>query len=412
MLTALEVKNAKSKEKPYKLTDGQGLFLYVTPKGKKTWRYRFVIAGTESTFVLGEYPVLTLEKARIERAAAREMVKAGKNPGKERRLKKEAVQQTKEIEEIKIENSFEVVAREWHLNQSGRWAKGHAQAILTTLERDVFPVIGNIQIDQITPPMILKILRTIEARGALVIASKVLQRITAVFRYAVQTGKATYNPASEMRGVIQARKVQHHPMIQPDELQDFLRNLTTADIHPTTKLAIQFTILTAARSGEVRGAIWKEIDLEKKLWSIPAKRMKMQSPHAVPLSNEALAILNRVKILYGNSHYIFPGIHYPNGPLSENTMLFALYRMGLHSKATMHGFRALFSTIANEAGFNPDAIERQLAHREKNAVRAAYHRSEYLQERMKIMQWWADHLRHLEHGPDIIPIGRKEVAEK
>jgi integrase len=412
MLTALEVKNAKPKEKPYKLTDGHGLFLYVAPSGKKTWRYRFVIAGTESTFVLGEYPVLSLEKARIERALAREMVKAGKNPSEERRSKKNEDQRSKKIEQVKIENSFTAVALEWHQNQRDRWAKGHAQAILTTLERDVFPAIGDTQIDQITPPMILQILRTIEARGALVIASKVLQRITAVFRYAVQTGRATYNPASEMRGVVKARKVQHHPMIQPDELPDFLRNLTTADIHTTTKLAIQFTILTAARSGEVRGATWSEIDLEKNLWSIPAKRMKMQMPHTIPLSLAAISILNRVKLLYGDSLYVFPGIHFPNGPLSENTMLFAMYRMGYHSKATMHGFRALFSTIANEAGFHPDAIERQLAHREKNAVRAAYHRSEYLPERMKMMGWWADHLRHLEHGAEIIPIGRKTIAEK
>jgi len=412
MLTALEVKNAKPKEKPYKLTDGHGLFLYVAPSGKKTWRYRFVIAGTESTFVLGEYPVLSLEKARIERAAAREMVKAGKNPSEERRSKKNEDQRSKKNEQVKIENSFTAVALEWHQNQRDRWAKGHAQAILTTLERDVFPAIGDTQIDQITPPMIIQILRTIEKRGALVIASKVLQRITAVFRYAVQTGRATYNPASEMRGVVKARKVQHHPMIQPDELPDFLRNLTTSDIHTTTKLAIQFTILTAARSGEVRGATWSEIDLEKNLWSIPAKRMKMQMPHTIPLSLAAISILNRVKLLYGDSLYVFPGIHFPNGPLSENTMLFAMYRMGYHSKATMHGFRALFSTIANEAGFHPDAIERQLAHREKNAVRAAYHRSEYLPERMKMMQWWADHLRHLEHGAEIIPIGRKEAAGK
>jgi integrase len=386
MLTALEVKNAKPKEKPYKLTDGQGLFLYVSPSGKKTWRYRFVIAGSESTFVLGEYPILTLEKARIERAAAREMVKAGKNPAEERKLKKEAAQQAKESEKIKRENSFEAVALEWHLNQRGRWAKGHAQAILTTLDRDVFPVIGEIQIDQITPPMILQILRAIEARGALVIASKVLQRMTAVFRYAVQTGRATFNPATEMRGVVKARKVQHHPMIQPDELSVFLRTLTNADIHNTTKLAIQFTILTAARSGEVRGATWNEFDLKKNLWTIPASRMKMRMPHTVPLSITAISILNRVKILYGDSHFVFPGIHRLQGPLSENTMLFAMYRMGYHSKATMHGFRALFSTIANEAGFHPDAIERQLAHREKNAVRAAYHRSEYLPERMKIIQ--------------------------
>ena len=412
MLTALEVKNAKPKEKPYKLTDGKGLFLHIAPSGNKTWRYRFTIAGTESTFVLGEYPVLTLEKARIERSAAREMVKAGKNPSEERRVQKREVRRGKEIEQTSIENSFKAITHEWHSNQRDRWAKGHAQAILTTLERDVFPFIGDTPIDQITPPMILQILRAIETRGALVIASKVLQRMTAVFRYAVQTGQATYNPATEMRGVVKARKVQHHPMIQPDELPDFLRNLATADIHTTTKLAIQFTILTAARSGEVRGATWNEIDLEKNLWAIPAERMKMQMPHTIPLSLAAFSILTRVKLLYGDSCYVFPGIHFPTKSLSENTMLYAMYRMGYHGKATMHGFRALFSTIANEKGFNPDAIERQLAHRGKNAVRAAYHRSEYLPERMKMMQWWADHLRHLEHGAEIIPIGRKEVAGK
>lgn len=417
MLTALEVKNAKPKEKPYKLPDGKGLYLYVSPSGKKTWRYRFTTAtGTESTFVMGEYPVLTLEKARAERAAAREMVKAGINPGEERRTKKleaqQAKREAKEIEKKETENSFEAIALEWHLNQRDRWAKGHAQAILTTLERDVFPTIGSTVIDQITPPMVLDIVRSIEARGALVIASKVLQRMTAVFRYAVQTGRVTYNPAADMRGVIKARKVQHHPMIQPEELPDFLKNLTSANIHITTKLAIQFTILTAARSGEVRGATWNEIDLDKNLWSIPAERMKMQMPHTVPLSLAAVSILNRVKLLYGDSHFVFPGIHFPDKGLSENTMLFAMYRMGYHSKATMHGFRALFSTIANEAGFNPDAIERQLAHREKNTVRAAYHRSEYLPERMKMMQWWADHLRHLEHGAEIIPIGRKVEGGK
>jgi integrase len=245
-----------------------------------------------------------------------------------------------------------------------------------------------------------------------VIATKILQRMTAVFRYAVQTGRATYNPASEMRGVVKARKVQHHPMIQPDELPDFLRNLATADIHTVTKLSIQFTILTAARSGEVREATWSEIDLEKNLWSIPAKRMKMQMPHTIPLSLSAISILNRVKILYGDNQLLFPSTQAPDKPLSENTMLYALYRMGYHSRATMHGFRALFSTIANEAGFHPDAIERQLAHREKNAVRAAYHRSEYLPERTRMMGWWADHLRHLEHGAEIIPIGRKTIAEK
>lgn len=397
MLTAIQARNAKGKEKPYKLNDGKGLFLHIATSGKKTWRYRYELPpGKESTFVIGEYPVLSLEGARAERVALREMVKAGINPAEARRHEKQAVIEAQEEAKKEVENSFEAIALDWHWHQKDRWTAGHAEAVIKCLQRYAFESFGGLQVDRVTPPMVLEVIRDIEAKGSLEMASKTLQRIGAVFRFAIQTGRATYNPAADMRGALKAKKVEHHKMISPDELPEFLKSLTAGDIHTTTKSAIQFTILTAARSGEVRGAIWKEIDLEKRLWSIPAERMKMRSPHTVPLSQQALAILNRMKIFHGDGGLVFPGIHYPEKPLSENTMLYALYRIGYHSKATMHGFRALFSTIANEAGFNPDAIERQLAHREKNAVRAAYHRSEYMPERIKMMQWWADHLQNLE----------------
>ena len=397
MLTAIQARNAKGKEKPYKLNDGKGLFLHIATSGKKTWRYRYELPpGKESTFVIGEYPVLSLEGARAERVALREMVKAGINPAEARRHEKQAVIEAQEEAKKEVENSFEAIALDWHWHQKDRWTAGHAEAVIKCLQRYAFESFGGLQVDRVTPPMVLEVIRDIEAKGSLEMASKTLQRIGAVFRFAIQTGRATYNPAADMRGALKAKKVEHHKMISPDELPEFLKSLTAGDIHTTTKSAIQFTILTAARSGEVRGAIWKEIDLEKRLWSIPAERMKMRSPHTVPLSQQALAILNRMKIFHGDGGLVFPGIHYPEKPLSENTMLYALYRIGYHSKATMHGFRALFSTIANEAGFNPDAIERQLAHREKNAVRAAYHRSEYMPERIKMMQWWADCLQKLE----------------
>lgn len=397
MLTAIQARNAKGKEKPYKLNDGKGLFLHIATSGKKTWRYRYELPpGKESTFVIGEYPVLSLEGARAERVALREMVKAGINPAEARRHEKQAVIEAQEEAKKEVENSFEAIALDWHWHQKDRWTAGHAEAVIKCLQRYAFESFGGLQVDRVTPPMVLEVIRDIEAKGSLEMASKTLQRIGAVFRFAIQTGRATYNPAADMRGALKAKKVEHHKMISPDELPEFLKSLTAGDIHTTTKSAIQFTILTAARSGEVRGAIWKEIDLEKRLWSIPAERMKMRSPHTVPLSQQALAILNRMKIFHGDGGLVFPGIHYPEKPLSENTMLYALYRIGYHSKATMHGFRALFSTIANEAGFNPDAIERQLAHREKNAVRAAYHRSEYMPERIKMMQWWADYLQKLE----------------
>ena len=397
MLTAIQARNAKAKEKPYKLNDGKGLFLHIATSGKKTWRYRYELPpGKESTFVIGEYPVLSLEGARAERVALREMVKAGINPAEARRHEKQAVIEAQEEAKKEVENSFEAIALDWHRHQKDRWTADHAEAVIKCLQRYAFESFGGLQIDRITPPMVLEVIRDIEAKGSLEMASKTLQRIGAVFRFAIQTGRATYNPAADMRGALKAKKVEHHKMISPDDLPEFLKALTAGDIHTTTKSGIQFTILTAARSGEVRGAIWKEIDLEKRLWSIPAERMKMRSPHTVPLSQQALAILNRAKILHGDGGLVFPGIHYPEKPLSENTMLYALYRIGYHSQATMHGFRALFSTIANEVGFNPDAIERQLAHREKNTVRAAYHRSEYMPERVKMMQWWADHLQNLE----------------
>jgi integrase len=392
MLSAIQVRNAKPKAKPYKITDGKGLFLHIAVSGKKTWRYRYELAGTESTFVIGEYPMVTLEAARAERMSLRELVRAGINPADQRRRERLDQIKAKEAEKLSRENTFEAIAREWHHLQRDRWTKEHSNSVIATLKHDVFPIIGDMPVDQVDPPRILEVIRAIEKRGAIEIAKKTLQRLSAVFRYAVQTGRATFNPASDMKGVLKSRKVKHHSMIKPEELPDFLDALRVSDIHTTTKLAIQFTILTASRSGEVRGATWDEIEIEKQLWSIPAKRMKMKSPHTIPLSSYAMAIINRLKILYGDSGLIFPGIHYPEKPLSENTMLYALYRIGYHSKATMHGFRALFSTICNESGFNPDAIERQLAHRESNSVRAAYHRSEYLPERIEMMEWWAKYL--------------------
>ena len=410
MLTAIEVRNAKPKDKPYKMTDGRGLFLHIATSGKKTWRYRFTLAGTESVFVLGEYPALSLEAARVQLATVREKVKAGINPAAERRQEKQATIQEQAERKALAKNSFEAIALEWHRQKKDTWSDTHAEQTLLFLQREVFPAIGPLQVDKITPPMVLQVLREIEARDALEIARKSLQRMNSVFRYAVQTGRATFNPAADMKGVRKTRKVKNHAMIDPAELPALLQALTASDLHTTTRLALQFTLLTAARTGEVRFATWPEIDLEKRLWSIPAERMKMQRPHVVPLSTGALAILKRAKILYGDSGYIFPGAKGPAKPFSENTMLYALYRIGYKDKATPHGFRALFSTIANEAGFNPDAIERQLAHQEKSAVRGAYNRGVYLKERAELMQWWSDHLHHLEHGADIVPIGRRKAA--
>lgn len=400
-LTVVKIRAAKPKAKPYKLADGHGLYFHVAKSGKRTWRYRYKIAGKESTFTLGEYPLLSLEQARNARMEARELVKDGKNPAHERRAERKTTIKKEESTRKVKENTFESIALEWVDLQRERWSEPHANAVLATLKADAFPILGSLPVDTITPPMVLQVVRNIESRGSLEVAHKVLQRISATFRYAVQTGKSTYNPAAEMKGVLMSRKVAHMTALTFDDLPDFLKNLTNGDIHVTTKLALQFTILTAARSGETRGATWDEINLEEKLWKIPAERMKMDSPHTVPLSKQAVAILERVGKLYGKTGFVFPGIRQGSTQLSNNTMLYALYRLGYHSKATVHGFRATFSTIANESGFEGDVIEKALAHEQRNRVRAAYHRSEYLEQRRELMQWWGDLLQQLEYGAEI-----------
>ncbi len=396
-LTAVQIRQAKPKDKPYKLPDGQGLYFHVAKSGKSTWRYRFRVDGKESTCVLGEYPDMSLEQARKARAEARELVKAGKNPSHERQKEKQEVIEQQKAEREAAANSFEAVAREWMERQQERWSRGHARAVLGTLERDAFPFIGDCPVDAVTPPMVLEIAKNIEKRGALEIARQLLQRMNAVFRYAVQSGKATYNPAADMQGVLKSRKVVHRAALSSDELPEFMQSLMRADIDIATKLALQFTILTAARSGETRGATWAEINLDAALWRIPGARMKMDSPHTVPLSRQAVAVLERAGRLYGREGLIFPGRDGVK-PLSENTMLYALYRMGYHSKATVHGFRAVFSTMANEKGFDGDVIEKALAHEQRNKVRAAYHRSEYLEQRRELMQWWGDLLQEMEYA--------------
>lgn len=301
----MQVRNAKPKASAYKLTDGHGMHLHVSPSGKKSWRYRYRIDGKESTYTLGEYPDKTLEKAREARVEARNLVRLGKNPARERKKVRQAIVQEERAEREKSKNTFESIALEWIEQQRGRWSKGHANAVLATLQADVFPSIGRLPVDTIQPPMVLLILRSIESRGALEIASKVLQRMNAVFRYAVQTGRATYNPAADMKGVLKAKKAVHMAALSREELPQFLRDLVTGDIHTTTRLALQFLILTATRSGEVRGATWDEIDLGNRLWVIPAERMKMDSQHKVPLSKQAVSILGRLKRMHGCEGFVF-----------------------------------------------------------------------------------------------------------
>jgi len=399
-LTDTRIKGCKPKNKPYRLFDGGGLYLEVQPNKSKYWRLKYRFAGKERLYAIGSYPETSLAEARDEAEAARKLVKAGINPVAHRK--------TQRIETQKAgANTFERLAREWIDYQGGRWKEGHKSDVENSLVNDVFPFIGYRPINDIKPPEVLAVIRSIEHRGALVTASKVLQRCAAVFRYAVQVGRCTYNPAGDMRGVLKQKKVEHRAALTADDLPDFLRAVDKYNGDMQTINALKLLMLTVVRTGELRGAEWSEFDLDNAIWRIPANRMKMKTEHLVPLSSQAVAVLREQHKLTGQYPLVFPSRSNVTKPMSENTILFALYRMGYRSRATGHGFRATASTILNEQGWKADVIERQLAHAERNKVRAAYHRSEYLQERKKMMQHWADYLDSLHSGAKVISIKTK-----
>ena len=378
------VRNAKPKDKKFKLFDGEGLYLEVLPTGGKYWRMKYRFAGKEKCLALGVYPYVTLADARERRTQARRVLAAGNDPVE---TKKEA----KRLLIQKHENTFEVVAREWHENRLSKWTPEHAKKILKRLVTHVFPTLGKRPIADITTSELLSVMRKIEEHGA-EIAHRLLQVCGQVFTYAVVTQRVSINPAISLRGALKPVVKNNHTYLKLNELPEYLKKLEAYDGALQTKLAMKFLLLTFVRTKELRGAAWSEIDSDEAEWRIPAERMKMREPHIVPLSRQAIAILNELKPITGNRQHVFPNQHKPSGQMSENTILYALYRMGYHSRATGHGFRSTASTILNENDFPPDVIERQLAHSEHDKVRAAYNHAQYLPERRKMMQWWADYL--------------------
>ena len=384
-LSDAKARNAKPKTKPYKIADGEGLFLFVMPSGSKYWRLKYFFAGKEKMLALGVYPEITLADARERRAQARKALAAGNNPG-------EAKKEAKRVATLKSANAFEVVAREWFEKRKHEWASSSADTMLARLEQHILPKLGQRPIADITAPEVLAVLRGVEEKGTLETARRVMQMCGQIFSYAIATGRAERNPVPDLRGALKTPVAKHHSFLQAGDLPLYLEKLESYDGHPQTKLALRLLLLTFVRTNELRGAQWAEIDWDKAEWRIPAERMKMKELHIVPLSRQATATLRELQKLTGNGDYLFPNQHNPSTFMSENTMLYALYRMGYHSRATGHGFRSTASTILNEHGFRADVIERQLAHAERNKVRAAYNHAQYLPERRKMMQWWADYL--------------------
>lgn len=401
-LTDTAVRNAKPKAKPYKLADERSMFLLVSPAGAKWWRYKYRFGGKEKMLSLGVYPDVGLAAARDKREEARKLLAAGVDPSQNRRAQRAA-----QVE--RATNSFETVAREWHTARLDQWTEGHADRILARLENDVFPWIGGRPVAEVSPPELLAVLRRIESRGANETAHRVHQICGQVFRYAVATARAGRDPSADLRGALQPVTGSHHAAItDPAGIGALLRDLDGYSGSFVTKCALRLAPLLFVRPGELRKAEWSEFDIEKKEWRIPAEKMKSRETHIVPLSSQALAILAELRPLTGQGPHLFPSVRTSARPMSDNTVNAALRRMGYtRDEMTGHGFRTIASTLLNEHGWHRDAIERQLAHGERDQVRAAYNYAEHLPERRKMMQWWADHLAGLAAGGNVIPLPRK-----
>ena len=391
LLADLQIRRAKPSAKPYKLVDGKGLYLLVHPNGSKYWRLKYRIAGKEKLLAIGVYDEVSLGGARKARDAARALVHEGRDPVIER-------QQRKAENLAALGTTLEVVAREWIAANADRWSPAHLKKVRGILENNLFPALGSLPVNAITSRMLLTVLRKIEERDALEIAFRVRQWSSAVFRYAIVTDRVRENPAAALRDALKTRTPESHASLGHDEIGEFARKVEGYDGQPATRFGLKLLALTFVRPGELRAAEWSEFDLAAAEWRIPGERMKMRAPHIVPLSRQAFGILGQLREVTGHSSWLFPNERRPETYASENTFLYALYRLGYHGRATGHGFRASASTILNELGYHADVIERQLAHAERNKIRAAYNKAEYLPERRALMQEWADLLDLLKRG--------------
>lgn len=425
-LTDSQIRNAKPlPEKSIKLTDGGGLYLEVRTTGAKLWRYRYRIAGKENVFAVGEYAqapsgeckeqtqsrrnagMLTLAEARVLREEWRALVKQGIHPAHYR-------QAARMEQSARNANTFEAVAREWIAKKKPTWTPYYLRQVERFLEADVLPYVGNLPIRNVTAAHLLEIVRRVEGRGAETVALLVRQWSSAIFRYAVATLRADIDPAAALRGAIHRPKVVHRKPMTREQVADFVTALEGYAGYRTTVIALRLMLLTFVRTVELRGAQWDEIDLDRAEWRIPAERMKMREPHIVPLSRQAVELLRELHTYTGGRGMLFPNYRNPKTCMTATTLNRALERMGFNGKDSIgfsaHGFRATASTILNEIGFRPDVIERQLAHAERNKVRASYNQAEYLEERRAMMQQWADLTEEMAKDDDKVTPIKKAAA--
>jgi integrase len=411
MLTETKIRTFKPAEKPVRLSDERGLYLEMTPNGGRWWRLRYRFGGKEKLISLGTYPDTGLKAARERRDAARKLLEAGVDPSEARRAVKASNSQG-------TTNSFEAVAREWHTTvHVAQVSSGHATRTLIRLEQDAFPWLGRLPIGEIKAPQLLQTMRRVEARGAIETAHRVLQACGQVFRYAIATGRAERDPTPDLRGALKPVLVQHMAAItDPQRVGELLRAIEGYKGMPITRAALQLAPLVFVRPGELRKAEWSEFDLDAAMWRIPAARMKRTkqeklsgAAHVVPLSRQALEVVRELQPLTGRGRYLFPSPRTGERPMSDNGVLSALRRMGFPSdEMSGHGFRAMARTLlAERLNVDEAVIEAQLAHAVKDALGRAYNRTEFLEQRRKMLQTWADYLGKLREGAEIVPIKRK-----
>ncbi|SLO45813.1 tyrosine-type recombinase/integrase [Klebsiella pneumoniae] len=384
-LNARQVDAAKPREKAYQLADGAGLYPEVVPSGSRYWRMKYRFNGKEKRLAFGVYPAVSLAQARALRDEAKKKLAEGIDPSF-------AKKEEKLVRDVRLHNTFQAVALEWHGTKVSRWSEGYASDIIEAFNKDIFPYIGQQPVNEIKPLVLLNVLRRMESRGATEKAKKVRQRCSEVFRYAIVTGRAEYNPAADLTSAMSGHESKHYPFLTVEELPDFFKALSGYTGSPLIVLAARLLILTGVRTGELRGAFWSEFDLEKAVWEIPAERMKMKRPHLVPLSTQALEIVQQLKVMSGQYPLVFPGRNDPRKTMSEASINQVFKRIGYTGKVTGHGFRHTMSTILHEEGFNTAWIETQLAHVDKNAIRGTYNHAQYLEGRKEMMQWYGDYV--------------------
>ncbi|HHZ0916721.1 TPA: tyrosine-type recombinase/integrase [Salmonella enterica] len=387
-LTARQISTAKPTEKPYKLSDGGGLYLLVNPNGSRYWRMKYCYAGKEKLLSIGVYPDVTLAEARDKRTQAKRILAAGDDPS-------EVKQAEREAKNLAANNSFELLALEWHEHKKPNWSSGYADDIMEYLRKDIFPYIGKKAITDIKPITMLSVLKKMEERGVLDKLKKTRQACRQIFTYAIITGRAEFNPVTDLAGALKTPKQQHFPHLMPTQIGPFIHAVNTYSGSKVTRIATLLLMYTSVRTIELRASEWTEFDLDNDLWQIPKERMKMRRPHLVPLSRQVKSLLLELKSITGWGKYVFPGRNDAHKPMSEASINQVIKRIGFAGKVTGHGFRHTMSTILHEKGFNSAWIEAQLAHADRNTIRGTYNHAQYLDGRRDMLQWYADYLDEL-----------------